>query len=324
MGVIDSLSAGYRFVTVRIYLLILPVLLDVLLWNLPRLSIASLFERLARLYEGLVQVDEISADLVTMTEQIAVMLVAMGEQSNLFNLLVNRSLLHVPSIFVFAGPLSAATPWEISNLWTIASLIGFLSLLSVFVGVVYLGLLAEGLPIGSGGRSRDWVTFVLLSFRRWWRIILFALALSVALFVLMIPLSLGLTLLALLSPGLASGITMLLSGLIFVIFFYLYFVTAGLVMDDLSVKQAVTYSVRIIRNNFWSAFVFIVLINLISLGFSLLLVPLVEFVPIGTLAAILLNAYIGSGLAMALLVFYRTRALMLNGSVTLDEIMSHK
>ncbi len=54
---------------------------------------------------------------------------------------------------------------------------------------------------------------------------------------------------------------------------------------------------------------FIVLSNIIGLGFALLLVQIAAVSPWVALVTIVVNAYIGTGLSMALLVFYRSRAL---------------
>ncbi|MEM7126689.1 MAG: hypothetical protein AAF702_10210 [Chloroflexota bacterium] len=321
MGVIDSLSAGYRYITERLYLLIIPVLLDLLLWRLPRLSLSSIFERLAVFYLEAAQVDGLSAELKTVTEQLAEMLKEIGHQANLWNLLVSDSLLHVPSVMVLVEPLAPTELVELSDPFTVVSLMAFLLLAGFFIGVVYLGLLAKRLPIGEGEKNVDWPLFLINSGKRWLHVVLFVIAIIIGFLVLMIPISIGVTVLALISPGLASGITILLSGLIFVLFFYLYFVTAGLVMDDLTVFQAVSRSLRVVRNYFWSVFGFVLLINVISGGLGTVFRQIATYTPAGTLAAILLNAYVGSGLAMALLVFYRTRVLILDEKVTLDQII---
>ena len=50
MGIIDSLSAGYRFMTRKLGLILIPVALDLLLWWLPRFSVAPLFQQAAQFY----------------------------------------------------------------------------------------------------------------------------------------------------------------------------------------------------------------------------------------------------------------------------------
>lgn len=321
MSVIDSLSAGYRFVTGKIYLLLIPVVLDLLLWIVPRISIAPLLAEVADLYRDSMRLNNLPADMATIVEQASTLLEELGRQSNLLNLLVNSSLLHVPSIVVQTAPLSSLPAREISSPLLVLTLFICFSLLGLFIGAVYFGQLADRLPIGAGNKSSDWNRFVSASSRRWWRIILFVLAVLFILFVFLIPTSLGITVIALLSPAFASTLVALLSGLVFVGLFYLYFATAGLVMDDLTVFESVSRSIRLVRKYFWSSLGFIILINLISLGIGLLLMPLTNYGPVGILFAIVVNAYIGTGLAMALLVFYRTRTLIMEGDVTLEELL---
>jgi hypothetical protein len=104
-------------------------------------------------------------------------------------------------------------------------------------------------------------------------------------------------------------LVMLVSGTGMVIFFYLYFVSAALILDNLPVHRAIMQSFVVVRNNFWATLGFILLNFVIMLGYSFIMASLAEIEPVGTVAAICLYAYIGSGLAMALLVFYRTRIL---------------
>ena len=51
------------------------------------------------------------------------------------------------------------------------------------------------------------------------------------------------------------------------------------------------------------------LTNFISLGVGLLMMQVASLNNVGAAIAVLINAYVGTGLAMALLVFYRTRFL---------------
>ena len=109
---------------------------------------------------------------------------------------------------------------------------------------------------------------------------------------------------------------LLLSGLSVVVLFYLYFVTVGLVLDDLPVAQAVVRSVTLVRRNFWTTLGFILVTTLISLGLGLLIGQLALSGLIGSLIATLLNAFIGTGMVLALLVLYRTRLLATVGEST--------
>ena len=85
-------------------------------------------------------------------------------------------------------------------------------------------------------------------------------------------------------------------------------------LDKLSIREGIAHSVMLVRNNFGATLFFILLTNLIAVGFSIILSSIGRAAPVGTVTAILVNAYIGTGLAMALLVFYRTRWLKLVGA----------
>jgi hypothetical protein len=113
----------------------------------------------------------------------------------------------------------------------------------------------------------------------------------------------------LVSPLVGSLLLMLLSGTLLVLFFYLYFVTAAVILDNLPVHRAIAQSFVLVRNNFWATLAFVLLYNVITLGFAFIMASVAEMSSVGTIAAILIYAYIGSGLAMSLLVFYRTRIL---------------
>lgn len=313
MGVIDSLSAGYRIVGRRLYLLVIPIALDLLLWWVPRLSVAPLLDRLAAFYEEAMLTDALSGELAQMAEQAAVLLREMGRSSNLLNMLVSNSLLHVPSILVVTEPVREAAALPIENLLVACGLTLILSLLGILIGVIYLGLLAYHVPIGEGEKTADPARFLQISGRRWLSVILFVFLTIFILFALYIPVTIAIALAALVIPVLSSLLILLLGGMTFLLFFYLYFVVVAIIVDDLSIFDALMCSVRLVRANFWSTLGFVVLVNLISLGFALLLSPFVRQPPLGTTAAILSSAYIGTGLSMALLVFYRSQLLKMQG-----------
>ena len=68
-------------------------------------------------------------------------------------------------------------------------------------------------------------------------------------------------------------------------------------------------SVVVVRSNFLSTLLFILLTMLISVGMTLIMRQLTQLASVGVAVAIPINAYIGSGIVLALFVFYRTRVL---------------
>jgi hypothetical protein len=309
LGVIDSLSAGYRFVGKRLELLLAPILLDLLFWIGPRLSIAPLLQRAATFYTEASAVEGMPADMAQMSSQMATLLSESGKNSNLLAVLANSSLLHVPSLLAAIGPLNERAVIEVqSPLAAFLLFVGF-GLLGVLVGVVYMNMLARTLPIGDAPKPTSFGAFVGMVLRHWLIVLLYVALVVVALIIGSIPVTLATALLSLISPFIGSLIFVLLSGTILVLFFYLYFVTAAVVVDNLPAHRAIVQSFVLVRNNFWATLGFVLLYNVITLGFAFIMASLAAMTPWGTLVAILLYAYIGSGLTMALLVFYRTRIL---------------
>ncbi|MEM7534880.1 MAG: hypothetical protein AAF639_22070 [Chloroflexota bacterium] len=314
-------------------LLLIPILLDFFLWITPRLSIAPFLEQVAGFYlEFAAEIPEAAGDTQnssgdpsvtpeTITEfmtQFADILTSLGQDINLFNFLVSSSLMHVPSLVPSLGletmqmlSESMNRPLQINTIDQPLSII-MLSLLlgtiGIFIGVVYMGMLVRYLPIGIAPKHDTWDDFLRQSIRHWGQIVLFVVSVFFILLMISIPISIGVALLTIISPAIGSFLMFLMSGGVVILFFYLTFVTAGIVMDDLPLLISVRQSFRLVKNHFWRTLGFVMLTNLIYMGFYFLLGQLVvAYQPIGGMVAIALNAYISTGLVMALLVFYRTR-----------------
>lgn len=315
MGIIDSLSAGYRFLSRRWDLLLIPVLLDLFLWLTPRVSVAPLFDRLARFYSETAAMSDLPSEMTELAQQMATALAEAGATSNLLNLLLwlSRPLLHLPSLLHVVEPPRTSQPFEING---VGQMVGgglFFTLLGLAVGVVYVMLLARHLPIGAAAKSWTWEELPGLALRNLLKVVTFVGLLMIALLALFAPVSIGVTLLALIAPGLTTLLAFLFGGFIMVLLVYLYFVPIGMIMDDLRLFNAIGQSFRLVRQNFWATLGLLVLSDLISLGFSVILSRLVDFQGVATVAAILVNAFIGTGLALGFMIFYRSRVLRMQG-----------
>jgi hypothetical protein len=300
------LSAGYRYLGWRLELILIPIVLDLLLWLGPRFNVAPLFDQFAVSYGELAAAEGVTPEIGQMVSQLSDSIREMGEGSNLLNGLVSGALLHVPGLpAVGTGwlprySMDIASTGEAAIWWLIFSLLGLL------LGVIYLTLLARRLPIGSvAGASGGQVAVAVL--RHWLQVIGFVIVLSLALLVVYLPISFIVGLMMLASPAFGSAVAALAGVLTLIVFFYLYFVTAALIMDNVPLNVAIMRSMRLVQENFWPTLGFVLLSNLIGLGIALLLVQLANMGMWAALVAIVVNAYIGTGLSMALLVFYRSR-----------------
>jgi hypothetical protein len=311
LGIIDSLSAGFRSLVRRLDLLLIPILLDLWLWFMPPLSIASLLEQLSGFYARATDVEGFPPELVEMSSEVSLSITMLGENSNLWTLLANTWLMHVPSMMATMGPMPGAVPTNIDSLASAVGLTIVLSLAGIFIGTFYLELLVRFLPIGNGQKAQTWREFVSNVLRHSGRILGFVLVVGIGMLLAYIPLSFGVGIVALLSPPASSVLVILLGGATLVVFFYLFFVVPAIVMDDLTIFSAIKQSFSLVRSSFAVTLGFVFLTSFISIGFSLLLLPLAEMVPAGTIVAIVINSFLGTGLAVALFVFYRTRILLM-------------
>jgi hypothetical protein len=306
LGVIDCLSAGFRYLGWRFELILIPVCLDLLLWLGPRFSVAPLLDSFAAAYGELAAAEGVTPELGQMVDQLAASIREVGQGSNLLTGLVSSTLLHVPSLPLLGGGwvsgavVEIATAGEAVVWWLLFGLLGLL------IGVIYLTLLARRLPIGSmaGARLPEAAVAV---FRHWLQVIGFVLLVAAGLALVYLPISFAVGLIMLASPAFASAVAALAGAVTLVVFFYLYFVTAALIMDNVPLSAAILRSVRLVRDNFWPTLGLILISNVIVVGIAILLVQLANLAPAGALLAIAINAYIGTGLSMALLVYYRSR-----------------
>lgn len=309
LGIIDCLSAGYRFLSWRLELILIPVVLDLLLWLGPQFSMAPLFEQAAAFYAEMASADSVTPEMGQMVEQLAGGIRELGASTNLLGGVVSGSLLHVPSLLVATSPPATSwlivigTPGEALVWWLLFSLLGLL------IGVIYLSLLARRLPIGgmAGARAGRFAVSVL---RHWLQVIGLVAVAVITMLLVYLPVSLAVGLVMLISPAAGSAIAAAAGVMTIVVYLFFYFVVPGLVMDDLALTTAIGRSVRLVQEHFLATIGFFLLTVFISWGFTLLLAALSQLTPWGALVAIIVNAYIGTGLAMALLVFYRSRIVL--------------
>lgn len=319
LGIIDSLSAGYRLLARRPHLMALPILLDLLILALPRLSIQPLYQMLANWYTQSATIEGVGAETASMMTGIADVAETFGANSNLLGMLANNSLLHVPSLMAAMGGVVDQGMITLDDPGRVVGLTLAFSLMSVLLGVVYLELLARSLPIGNGvkqGTTGEFLTSVL---RHTGRVLLFVVTVGLLLMLFFIPLSFGLGLIGMVSIGISSTLGLVAGFMTMVFFVYLYFAVPALIMDDLQVRPAIMQSMQLVRSNFLPTLGFFMLTNLIGLGLGLIFVQLAGRSLWGTLIAIPANAFIGTGLAIALLLFYRTRVLLMAETIAMFD-----
>jgi hypothetical protein len=307
LSIIDALSAGFNLVRRRLWLMVVPIVLDLFLWVGPRISIDALVQRITPLLSPPGTTALSAADAQTLTLSRDALLEA-GRSFNMFSLLTN-TLLGVPGLMTVAEPTQPVVTSgviQVSSGWLALGAFVLLLLAGVFIATLYLNLIAQEVATGT-------ISLKSLLFGVWIygaRIVaLGAFLIGIAL-VFIFPMSLASALAAMFSQGLAimmiGAFSLASMWVTLAVLIYLFFAVSAMVLNGDGILRAVRNSIVVVRRNMWSTLGLIVLVNLISVGLGLIW----QRMAIASWAApigILCNAFVGSGLAAAVLIFYRDR-----------------
>jgi hypothetical protein len=321
--VIDTLSAGFQLVNRAPGLLLIPVLLDLLLWLGPKLSIASLAERaLGRVLPTVEQLGQgagpSAADQLGQLDQ-QVSLIREGAQA--FNLL---------SLLAFSGwTIRTAVPpersgaagvIEISTVSILAAMALALALAGIALGCFWLGALAQHVRDG----RLDLGALLSAAPRYWLAILGFLLLAAVAAVALMVPLTMAAVVVQIVAPssGASVGAQFLFWVAALVAIIFLTFLIDAIVVSEVGPLRAALNSIRVVSSNFWPSLGFIIITWVIMSGMGLIWGSLAR-APAGQAVAILGNGYIESGLAAASMLFYRNRISRLTSSREAGGALRH-
>jgi hypothetical protein len=343
LGVIGSLAAGFEMISQHLSLITLPVLLDLLLWLGPRISIAPLVEQLAAFLLSRPAPDPAT---VRQVAQVAQLMGQFGERSNLLALLSTLPLLTVPSLLAQHAP-GAVSPLGEPRVLSTTSVLAVMAWAIVLVpiglvlGFLYLNSLArwvhamrssdrpgpalsadprsaaEGPALSADPRSEvdgaRRAVGVSSSVGKFIRVLLFAAGLLVA-GMMLVPLWMLLvgTIMATVPP-LGMLAWSLSIGLGSYIALHLLFVVPGVLVGGHGLLRAIWESILLIHTQFSSVVGLVLLVVVISqgLGFVWSLPPGDSW---SLLIGILGNGCIATGLTAALFVFYQERVGQLPGA----------
>lgn len=326
LGLIDTLSSGFKVVQRRPWLLLLPILLDLWLWLGPRWSIQPLVDSLLAWW----QPANLPAELASTAETYREFLQVTGANFNLWWLVDNNPTWLRTALPGLTDPAQWGTAPSSVAIQPLALLwwAPLLLLLGVALGSLFLTAIASQVaalrasapasdapepaqaaatpeqPAGIGlWLRRGLRTFVLT--------VLLGLILLALLMAASLLLSLVMTPVLLIAPQAGAAVvsitTLLLSWLAVVAYIMLYFMLAALVSDGIGLRQALWRSFNVVYRNFWATLGLVLLVTLILWGFGLIWQRLAAASPWGVLAAIVGNAVLVVGLTAARLIFYQQR-----------------
>ncbi len=304
LGVIGCLAAGFELVGRNLYLAILPMLLDLLLWLGPHLSIAPLLRQFTALLLAQPVPDQAAASQIAQAVQL---LEQFSEQFNLFSLFSLLPLFDVPSLLARHAP-GMVSPLGESHMLAVTSVLALMAWAMVLLpaglvlGTLYLGSLAHRVRTAYSTSALPHFSGV----GKLVRVLLFAIGL--------LMIGMVLTLLWLLLSGVAAAIVPLLGllawmlgvGIASYVALHLLFVVHGILLGERGLLAAIWESIVLIHTQFSSVVGLVVLAMMIYAGLGF-----VWSLPSGEswllLVGILGNACIATGLVAATFVFYQER-----------------
>jgi hypothetical protein len=318
LGVIGSLTTGFEVVGRHLWLITLPVLLDLFLWLGPRISAAPLFQRFITFLTMQPVPDPAMASQV---EQAVLLLEQSGEQFNVFSLLSTFPLLDVPSLLAQRVP-GVATPLGEPRILLVTSLlvlvVGVAMIIPVglVLGFFYLNGLARRIRAARSSNENktksdsneiegaERVVRVRSGLGKFINIFLFVTGLLTAGMVFIFTWSLVVGVVMLISPPFGFLIWSLGIGLGGYLILHLLFVIPGVLLGERGLFQATVESFMLIQTRFPSVVALILLTAVIYEGLGF-----VWSLPSGDswslLVGILGNGCVATGLTAGTFVFYQ-------------------
>lgn len=305
-GIIDTLSLGFSVVNRQLWLLFIPLFLELSVSLAPRVTAGPVVEQAFRVYEGSLQSvqQELGGNIGGM--EVESMLSETKEAAkslSSFNLL-SILLWQVPTLTGGAlAILSVSKGLQISAFWPLAATIVGLTALGLLLAAVYFTAVAT--PIRGEGYLPT--LFYARLRRNWTRLMGYYALLAFVLLAGAVVAAMLLGLVSLINQGLASLLTGLLFALALLGVLYLFFADEAIIVGDARALAAPRLSTMLVYRNYWASLGLAVLTGVILGGTHLVWQAISGTAP-GILVALVGNAYISTGITAAIMMFYRDRA----------------
>lgn len=307
---IGIINQGFAAVNRRLWVVAIPVLLNLYLWYGAQVSLRPLVESIATLFQRLTpDADRASATAFAeswrnlgnydLADRFDVL--ALVPRLTMYG--IQRAQDGMPLIERLLPPLDQARVAFSIGDGSLAVLLFLLTnLLLIPFSAAFLTMVASAV-LGQQPKPMVWLG----QFGRATAAILgYGAILLAATVVITMPLALLGLLFVRAAPPLGLLVLLLLIVVIFWLNIYIGFAPEAIAVAKLDPIQAIRTSFVLVRRNFWATLALLTISLLISIGLGVVWAALVENA-LGRVAAILGSAYVGSGLVAARMVFYRER-----------------
>ncbi len=297
-GIISTLTTGFEFTTQHLWLIIIPIGLDIFLWLGPRLNITGIVSEATALLR-----DEPAYS--SLVEEI----VAMAPRINLFTYL-SVPIVGVPALM--GGTIPENTPitsisFELTDNLSWLLILITLTFLGLGLTAIYLSLICRVLKREEGREFPGVLDFAGSTFRAIFRLIGLAVAFAITLFLLTLPLLPVAFIMGLINSALMFGVFLFA---FLIVATYLSLAVPGIIYNNRPIFRAIMESIRLVYRNMLPTINILLVVILIIYGTNLLW-HMADNGSWLTLVSIIGHAYISTGLAVAIIIFYRDRYLSL-------------
>jgi hypothetical protein len=298
--VIGSLRAGFDVVSSHVWLILVPVVMDVVLWLGPRLSAGNLMSRVIGGLIGIMQ------DARPFSQQDITSLTAFAETSSRFNWLswIRTFPVGVSSLEAFSYPADfpLQTPLGLQSVVQVGSIVTLLgwTFLLIVAGWIVGGLYFRWVSVTALGEEAAGISLV----RAITQTFFLSLGWSLGGFFVMLPILFVLGLLTMVSPLLGNTILIVILILSYWLIVPLFFMPHGIFTRKQNALYSVLSSLQMSRFTLPTSGMFVFSVFLLARGLSYLWsVPKSDSWM--TLVGISGHAFITTALLAASLVYYR-------------------
>lgn len=298
--IIETISTGYTILNQRLWVLIIPFLLNLAIWLTPPLSLAPLF---IRHHDKLSLVAAIFTQGAQQREQLVFQLqnADMREPLTFLNFIPTLPAATTPTPPFTLLPVISVHQWSSAG-----TAVLLLNLLALLLSSFFLTMLARGVRNSHTSQGKSQFARLRVTLTAALHIAGYLLIITAAVLVAGLPMLIFSAIAAINLPSIATPIILVWLVTGFWLYLYTGFAVEAILLSNTQPIRAMSASIRIVRTNFLATLGLLALSFLIVAGLEIIWRMLATSA-VGMLAAIGGSAYIGSGLAVARMVFYRER-----------------
>lgn len=327
-SIVDILSDAYARLNRSAWIVVIPLVLNLLLWYGPAVSFAPLFLQSAQLLREMQPDDapESTVEVRQIRDQTIVVLEELGSVDMRPNLAWLNSVpytiygfraggasadaIGLPFVSAQPAKINPATAFSVEGLTDVAISFAMVNLVGLVLSGCYLQLLA--MAVQTTPSSRGVLDAIVVTMGR---LLLYALTITAIAVVLLIPLSIFTFLLISLNP--AFGAFVLLAGSAIWLWagIYLGFTRELMVLNDYGPFQAIRASITLVRASFWRVMSLVSVLLVVVAGVGIIFAGMIGTMP-GLIGTIIVSAYLMSGLSLARMRFVQTHQVAVIASPT--------